>query len=245
MALLLSIRQSEHASELLQSLPAETSRWTLQTLAEAWFYLEEYEKAVALAQQAWERRGKEQDSVGQLLWEAVTLGLALVRMGKADEAEPYLDFAKTRGTGWAYNLVPMFALAGLIELQYHEAMKLPPGRKRIEELSKADLIHKQYCKSDPNDSFQIPAAEAHLAMARVMFARQERKEAIILARHALEIARKDKMPFHYASVAKRAAQFLSAELNESVNTDDEHDLEVLDHEDRLRKWVKSGKEAMR
>lgn len=243
LALLLSIRQSEHAAKLLQTLPAKNNRWTLQTLAEGWFYLEDYPRAAYMARQAWSRRGKEKIPIGQLLWEVVTLGLALVRMGRTDEAESFLDFAKTRGTGWAYNLVPMFALAGLIELQYHEAMKIPLGRKRIEELSKADLVFKQYCKSDPNNSFQIPAAEAHLAMARIQLARQERDEAIRLAQRALKIARKENSPFHYASVVKRAAQFLVAELNHPAPGIEEPSLEALDHEVRLQKWVKVRQEV--
>ncbi|MBS1790743.1 MAG: toll/interleukin-1 receptor domain-containing protein [Acidobacteria bacterium] len=239
LALLLSIRQSEHAAELLRTLPAETNRWTLQTVAEAWFYLEDYPKAATLAQQAWDRREKERDSVGQLLWEAVTLGLALVRMGKTEEAESFLDFAIRRGTGWAYNLVPMFALAGLIELQYREAMKINTGSKRFVELSEVDFTYKRYCRADPNDSFQIPAAEAHLAMARVHLARQESSEAVRLAHRALKIARKDDPPFHYASVVKRAVEFLTGELNQPVHSIETPSLEALDHEDRLRKWMKN------
>ena len=247
LALLLSIRQSEHAAELLQSLPAETNRWTLQTVAEARFYLEDYEKAAGLAREAWNRREREKDSVGQLLWEAVTMGLALVRlerfdeaefhlMERFDEAEFHLNFAKTRGTGWAYNLVPMFALAGFIELEYRRAMRIAPGRNRLDALKNADIVHKQYGKADPNDSFQIPAAEAHLAMARVHLARSENGEAIELAQRALRIARGSKPPFHYGSVVRRATKFLT-ELKQSVPTAADHDREALNHEKRLRAWI--------
>src|SRR5262249_43832403 len=178
MALLLAIRQSEHARELLQQLPVGDSRWTLQTAAEAWFYLEEYDKAEELARAAWDLREEEVDSVEQTLWEAVTLGLALVHLGRGDEAAEYLEFAISRGTGWCYNLVPMFALAGRIESHYREASKKKGIRDRDDQLSKADLVYKQYCKSDPEDRFQIPAAEAHLAMARVSNLRGERNEAV-------------------------------------------------------------------
>jgi tetratricopeptide (TPR) repeat protein len=239
MALLLSIRQSEYAAELLQSLPAETNRWTLQTVAEAWFYLENYEKAETFARQAWDRREKEKDSVGQSLWEAVTLGLALVRLGRCDEAEAYLDFAKSRGTGWAYNLVPMFALAGLIEFHYREALKLNPGLKSMEELAKADLVYKQYRKSDPNNSFQIPAAEAHLAMAHVQMVRGESGEALGLARRALAIARGPNPPFHYGSVVRRATEFLVRKLKQSAPSAEDLGFEALNHELRLRAWIKT------
>jgi hypothetical protein len=139
----------------------------------------------------------------------------------------------------------MFALAGLIELHYLEAMKFAPGRKRMEELSKADLVYKQYCKSDPNDSFQIPAAEAHLTMARVLLARQEQDEANVLAQRALAIARKDNSPFHYASAAKRAAEFLTGELNQPAPSIEEAGLEAENYEARSRKWIKARKEAKR
>ncbi|MGH9837661.1 MAG: TIR domain-containing protein [Blastocatellia bacterium] len=239
--LLLSIRQSEHAAELLQSLPAETNRWTLQTVAEARFYLKEYDEAIALARQAWDRRESEPDAVGQTLWEAVTLGLALVRLDRFDEAEPFLDFAKSRGTGWAYNLVPMFALAGLIELHYRKAMKSGGVSDRRDQLSRADLVYKQYCKSDPTGSFQIPAAEVHLAMARVHLARQERGEALELARRALAVARGKNPPFHYASVVGRATQLLTEELEQPGSPIEDLSLEALDHEDRLQAWMMARK----
>ncbi|MBK7599646.1 MAG: hypothetical protein IPJ07_14440, partial [Acidobacteria bacterium] len=142
-----------------------------------------------LAQQALDRRDKEdRTSVGQLLWEKVTLGLALVRMEKGDEAIEHLDFANSRGMGWCYNIVPMFAMAGLIEYQYHEAMKISRKLERQEKLSRTDFIYKQYCKSDPVNQFQIPAAEAHLAMARVHLARREHEDANNLALMAFKIA---------------------------------------------------------
>ncbi|HKQ78673.1 MAG TPA: hypothetical protein VJ810_33555, partial [Blastocatellia bacterium] len=237
LALLLSIRQSERATEVLQSLPAETDRWTLQTVAEAWFYLEDYDKAASLAQQALDRREKEKWDVAQLLWEKVTLGLALVRMGRGHEAVEHLDFAKSRGTGWSYNLVPMFALAGLIEFHYLEAIKTASGPKRMAQLLKADLVYKQYCKSDPNDVFQIPAAEAHFAMARVELERANRDEALKLAERSLAVARGGHAPFQYASVGARASRFLSEELKQPVAPIEEPGLEALDHEERLRNWV--------
>ncbi len=239
LALLLSIRQSEHAGELLGTLPAETSRWTLQTVAEAWFYLEEYEKAASLAQQAWDRREKEPASVAQSLWEAVTLGLSLVRMGRDAEAEPHLEFANSRGMGWCYNLVPMFALAGRMEYHYREASKTRSGLERKEKLSKAELVFKQYRKSDPDDRFQIPAAEAHLSMARVQLASHDRDEAIRLAHRALAIARKENWPFQYASVVSRAIKFLTGELKQPASAIEEPSFEALNHDERLGEWMKA------
>lgn len=237
MALLLSIRGHQSTKQFLQSLPAETSRWTLQTVAEAWFYLDDYDQAFTLAKQAWDRQQKEKASKNQTLWEAVTIGLALVRLDRFDEAEYYLSFAKDHGTGWAYNLVPMFALAGFIELEYRRAMQIAPGRKRLAELQKADQFYKQYGKFDQNDSFQIPAAEAHLAMARVHLARKERQDAIALAERALKIARKDAAPFHYASVGKRASEFLVEELKQPPPPIEKTGFKAVQHETTLSKWM--------
>ncbi|MFN0086167.1 MAG: TIR domain-containing protein [Blastocatellia bacterium] len=244
LALLLSIRQSEHAAELLESLPKETDRWTLQTVAESWFYLEKYETAAALARQAWDLREKAHSSMAQALWEAVTLGLARVRLGKGAEAEPYLDFANRHGTGWCYNLVPMFALAGRIEFHLREAQNMARIREKQRQLANADLIYKQYCKSDPDDRFQIPASEAHLAMAMVELERDNREEARTLARRALKVALGETPPFHYGSVVRRAEEFLSTKFHEPPGRQKEPGRDALRHEIRLRDWMQKRREGV-
>ncbi len=239
LALLMSIRQHDRAAELLQSLPAETSRWTLQTTAEAWFYLDDYNRAAELARQAWDRQEKEKDSIGQTLWEAVTMGLALVRLDRFDEAEVHLNFAKARGTGWAYNLVPMFALAGFIELEYRRAMQIKPARERLAALAKADQVYKQYGKFDQHDSFQIPAAEAHLAMAQIHLARNERDKSLELAQRALQVASGSHPPFQYRSVVKRATEFLTAKLQQPAPPVASPNREAINHDKRLRDWIET------
>jgi hypothetical protein len=237
LALLLAIRQSEHAAPLLRSLPADINRWTLQTVAEAWFYLDEYEPAADLARQAWERRETERCDMAQALWEAVTIGLARGRMKQIAEAEFFLDFALRHGVGWSYNLVPMFALAGRIELHYHKAMATARVRDRQEQFAQADLVYKQYRKSDPNDQFQIPAAEAHLAMALIERERWNLPEAGDLARRALTVARGQSPPFQYASGVRRATAFLTDVLDEPPPPVPPMGWEALEHEDRLNQWM--------
>jgi tetratricopeptide (TPR) repeat protein len=243
LALLLAIRQSEHAAPLLQSLPAETNRWTLQTVGEAWFYLDEYERAYDLTRRAWDRQGEEKDSVAQALWEAVTMGLALLRLDRLDEAEIHLNFAKTRGTGWAYNLVPMFAYAGFIELEYRRARKLPPGRTQLVALNNADHVFKQYGKADRDDSFQIPAAEAHLAMARVHHTRGDAAEALDLARRALRVAGEATPPFQYASVVRRATEFLTRDLGQPEPPAVTPDFEAIEHEKAVAQAVQLARRS--
>src|SRR5262249_41628554 len=145
--------------------------------------------------------------------------------------------------GWCYNLVPMFALAGRIESHYREASKKKGIRDRDDQLSKADLVYKQYCKSDPEDRFQIPAAEAHLAMARVSNLRGERNEAVRRAERALKVARGQTVPFHYGSAAKRAEQFLIEELKQTAAPLEEPGLDAMDHDDRLWAWMKKRDKA--
>jgi tetratricopeptide (TPR) repeat protein len=208
LALLLAIRQSEQARTLIETLEPY-DRWSLQTLAEAWFYMDEYEKAVSLAREAWQRRKDELQPIGQALWEAVTLGLALVRLGKVDEAFEYLSFAHYRGVGWYYNIVPMFALAGYIEFLYKAALR---GPRKFERLTEAELAHIRYCRTDPDDRCQIAASEAHLAMAKVLQLQAKQDEATQYAIRALQIARGSNPPFSYTSVLQRATKFLGEDL---------------------------------
>lgn len=241
LALMLAIRQSEMARELLEILPAEKSRWTLQTVAEAWFYLENYEKARELAQLALDRReqGGERQSIGQWLWEKVTIGLALVWLDRGEEALEHLNFAQDRGTGVSYNLVPMFAQAGLIELRYREAMKNLNHKLRFDKLGEINLLYKRYCTADPHNRFQIPAAEVHLTMARVHLARDEREDAIRVARLALEIAKgkHTQYGFGYASAVERATQFLVKELGQSAPPVEKKTRDFINHEKRLKSWM--------
>ena len=157
LALQLAIRQNEHATELLEDLEKKhgKNRWRLQTAAEAWFYLEEYEPAASLAQRAWDLWNKQHVPGPQELWEAVTIGLARLRLGDLVQARSYLDFAKGHGTSTSYNLVPMFALAGWIELRLREARAATRIGDKRQFLAGADLVHKQYCKSDKDDKFQF------------------------------------------------------------------------------------------
>ena len=243
LALLLSIRQSEHAAPLLRSLKVDENRWTLQTAAECWLYLDQLDEAAALARQALDRRDKEeQGSVQQLLWERVTLGLALVRLGRADEAVDHLDFANDRGTGWRYNLVPMFALAGLIEYQLAQAMT--PGRggiDRRQQLLIAENVYKRFRNSTLNERAQIPATDAHLAMARVALADGRPDEARRFAEQAIARAEREDAPFHYASGRDRARRFLAEEFGAPIPPRPELDLDASEHEERLQRWMESRK----
>ncbi|MDX2033154.1 MAG: TIR domain-containing protein [Blastocatellia bacterium] len=243
LALLLSIRQSDHADPLLRSLKVDENRWTLQTAAECRLYLDQLDEAAALARQALDRREKEPDSVQQLLWERVTLGLALVRLGRADEAVDHLDFANDRGTGWRYNLVPMFALAGLIEYQLAQA--IAPGRggfDRRQQLLIAENVYKRFRNSTLNERAQIPATDAHFAMARVALADGRRDDARRLAEQAVARAEREDAPFHYASGRERAQRFLAEEFGAPIPPRPALDLDALEHEERLQRWMESRKE---
>lgn len=214
MTLLLSIRQCENTVLALERLNPQ-SRWELQTVAESYFYLDQYQSAYKLAEQAYDKREQEKWSFDQELWEIVTMGMALVRLGKFELAEKRLDDALDRGTGWMYNIISMFALAGLIECRYERALKVSNKKAKDELLTEADNLFKRYQKSDANHQYQIPAAEANLAIAKVRHAQGRKDDALQQAYNAIRIARgfSGNLPdgngkFVYASALERAVAFL-------------------------------------
>lgn len=240
MALLLAIRREEDkAAELIATLDPAKTRWTLQTIAETYFYLERYEQAESLAREAWRRRQDktEESSPQQAIWEAVTLGLALVRLDRLDEAEEFLDFAKRFGVGINYNIVPMFALAGRIELLHRRAIACSSGRDKLKFLEMAEVAFKQYRNSDPKNQFQIPAAETHLTMARFRAAIKKDAEALELARQAFEIAGGEVPLFNAASVLRRIREFWTEELKQPDPPRPRPGREALKHAERLNAWM--------
>jgi tetratricopeptide (TPR) repeat protein len=203
--LLLSIRESSMAARLLNQVKTET-RWELQTVAESWYYLEEYDKAFNYAVRS--LKCQAQESPDQRLWEWVTLGLASLRLSKLPTAANFLTRSIERGTGRSYPIIPMFARAGYIECLYKEAMSLEYSSRRMAKLEAACEEYKRYSQADPNNIYQIPASEAHLATAKTMLAMGEKTQALALALQSLEIARGKDAPFSYAAGEKRAVGFL-------------------------------------
>jgi hypothetical protein len=236
LALLLAIRQSDHAYHLLLGLPHDRNRWTLQTIAEAWYYLGEYGCASELAESAL-RRDTERASPAQVLWERVTLGLASLRIGRLSCAREHLISAASEGIGIGYGLIPRFAYAGMVELLYREALRLEDS-KRVERLVEAEKMHERYCNADPENRFQIPAAEAHLAMARVQCELGQAARAREWAHEALKVARGSQPPFCYRAVERGAMEFLSRDQAPyDLRQPDAH--RVLCHEQRIAEWVRS------
>jgi hypothetical protein len=237
LALVLSIHSNEPmVADLLQRLePQSDDRWKLQTVAEAWLYLDRYDKARELAARALDRREKEKWNVGQLLWERVTLGLALLRQGRTAEAHDHLSFALDRGTGWAYNIIPMFALAGLIEKKRLESTL---ARNPI-NIAEIELINKRYAGVDPQGKFQIPAAEVALSMAHGYVECGDFQQAREWGERVRSIASGSRPGFGYRSVLKRLKRLEG--LGISVKQSDS-DFEVISHQRRLDEWWKRWKE---
>lgn len=236
LALMLSIRSRESwVQDMLELLEKRRSdRWSLQTLAECWLYLDRYDKAIELAERALALRDKERAVVGQLLWERVTLGLALLRKGDGDEALEHLNFALDRGTGWVYNIIAMFALAGLVEKIRLDAC----GSESALERGQIGLYLKRYEGADPHGKFQIPAAEVKLALARSYIDSQEWTSAINVLSETITIARGKRAGFEYKSAFRRIAR-LKKEFPVLAPVDlqtELPDMEVLDHDSELTGW---------
>ncbi|NES19675.1 MAG: hypothetical protein F6K41_12275 [Symploca sp. SIO3E6] len=204
-ALLLAIRQSPIAAKLLNQVKTET-RWELQTVAEAWYYLEEYDKALKYAVRALQR--KELESPDQRLWEWVTLGLASLRLNNLPVAANFLTRSIEQSTGRAYPIISMFARAGYIECLYKEATSLEYPSQQMAKLDAACEEYKRYSQADPNNTYQIPASEVHLAIAKTKLELGERDQAFEKAQQSLEIARGKNVPFCYVAGEKRAIDFL-------------------------------------
>ncbi|MFN6204019.1 MAG: hypothetical protein ACK496_16295, partial [Acidobacteriota bacterium] len=236
LALMLSIRSRESWVKKLLNLLEKRSRdrWSLQTLAESWLYLDEYDKAIELAEKALALRSKERSNVGQLLWEKVTLGLALLRKGDGAAAIEHINFALERGTGWVYNIIAMFALAGLIEKVRLDARDSQSPLERVD----IGLYLKRYEGADPGGKFQIPAAEVKLAVAMGYIDGQEWAEATKVLSEAITIARGKRAGFGYESVLQRIAS-LKNDFPGLAQVDlqmEQPDTDVLDHEEELTMW---------
>jgi tetratricopeptide (TPR) repeat protein len=237
LALLLAIRHAPSARAALDSLPSDSNRWTLQTVAESWYYLEEYKSALALAAASLKR--KERTATDQVLWELLTLGLARLRLGEVAEAGDNLHKAAVGGQGHYYPIITMFAYAGYIEHLYLTATNAAPIRSVLkqEKLAEALRIYSRYTQCDPRNQYQIPSSDAHLTSAMVRLQEGNRDKAIQLAKVSLQIARGFDPPFCYSTGVKRALAFLNS-LGEPGPPTPSCDLIGVDeHEDRVRRLV--------
>jgi tetratricopeptide (TPR) repeat protein len=238
LALILAIRGAPSARRALEILPSDTDRWTMQTVAEAWYYLEEYDKAKELAAASLER--KERTVTGQWLWELVTLGLARLRLGEVDEAGENLHVAAEEGHGHYYPIITMFAYAGYIEHLYLAGIAAAAKMHlfKHEKLAEALRIYSRYTQCDSKNQYQISAAEAHLAAAKVELELGNEGKAIQLAEVALQVARGSNPPFIYSAGQNRALAFLDS-LGQPAPMLPPVDLLAVDaHEDRVRRLIK-------
>jgi tetratricopeptide (TPR) repeat protein len=235
LALVLAIRQARPiVEELLSKLEQEaSSRWELQTLAESWYYLDNNQKAVELAQKA--LSSNEKVVTTQILWEKLTRGLALVRLAETpdqfDAAKSDLDETYEMGAGIGYNVITMFALSGKMEMELRSVDKFPV--LPIEISQKIKSLYRRYIESDPNTRHTLPASEARLTLALINYKLSNHKDALEYAKQSIRIASGDKPRFGYWSVIQRVCRGFDLELPETTKT-----IEEEDHEIELNRWVR-------
>jgi hypothetical protein len=236
LALILAIRRSKWAAPLLRKIGVGNDRWRMQTVAEAYYYLGKDSEAASLAADSLSRKSEIVVSA-QVLWELVTIGLAKQRIGELDDSESYLDRALAHSAGLYYKIVGLFSLAGLIECLCCKAERAQPT-DRMRLIGDAENLYKRYLRSDPGEQFQIPASEAHLAMARIASMTGELEKARLLAERSLTVAVGLHSVFGYASVVERAKSFIQLHFGiECVPVVAQPSYDERQHEDQLADFL--------
>jgi hypothetical protein len=132
-------------------------RWFLQTMAEACVYLGQYDAAIKLIYTAHSQPDdQDKEDRGQLAWESITLGAALVD-GKSDwaEAARHLDFALDIGELDRYAIIQDFALA------YHARVAVRQGKEAGLYFTRLDSVSR--------GNYSIPTTVHFLARAEDKF----------------------------------------------------------------------------
>jgi hypothetical protein len=237
LAIGLAIRQHELATQLLDKLSASQTRWELQTVAEGFYYLEDFSSAEKLALEAW-KKNEEKVSTGQILWEWVTLGLAKLRKGDLEEVERYLVSAYVGSRSLHYRVVRLFAISGLIEYN-----RIQAENQRLEidirpRVNAADRFFYEYDKFDRARRYPIPASDALLAKAKTLLYNKQVSDAKETALTALKCANGEKLGFSYAAGVKRATKFLNHNFPSTKILQDLQDSRVLrEHESRIHAFI--------
>ena len=247
LAACMAIRRAPQTRELQALLPVEKNRWTLQATAEACYYLGEtadYQKAETSAEAALRR--KENMGLSEVLWEELALGMVQLRIGKMNEAFGRLQEVIERGRRYSYPIIPLFATAGYIECLVQVSQTKTKHEKEV-YLNEALYRYRRF-EDGQHDQYQIPAAEAHLAAARVHLAQGNRKLAAPLALKALDVARGTSFPFCYSGGEQRALDFLASELKCEAKDIPPvvpcvNEIEFNQHEERISRLIAKLKEA--
>jgi thioredoxin reductase len=237
LAICLAIRHHPSAALVLKKIEKCNTRWELQTVAEAFYYLDDYARAVALAGEAQNKR-EEDVQVGQELWEWVTLGLAMLRRNAFDEGWRFLQGAYTGSKSVHYRIVRLFALAGLIDWSGIQATRF---RREIEIRPRIDAAIRFLREYDQLDEFRrypIPASEALLAKARLMLLTEQSSEAFAAASESLRYAYGQHFGFSYAGGVKRAEEFLRSHFPNSEYPKAPKDSRIIrEHELRASRFI--------
>jgi hypothetical protein len=239
LAISLAIRHHESAAALLERLSGSVSRWELQTVAEGFFYLENYERAEELASKAWSFK---EESVGleQVLWEWVTLGLAKLRLNDLDNSANLLRAAHNGSRSIHYKVVRLLSLAGLIDQAFGKASELRQEIDIRPRINDANRYFREYDEIDPYRRYRIPACDALLANARVQYICGKLDESESLARESLNQGNGDYLGFSYVAGVKRTKEFLEKYFpNVSTSNQQINSRQIREHEKRLKEFLNS------
>lgn len=239
LAIGLAIRQHPSAAVVLNKINKSNTRWELQTIAEAFYYLEDYTRAESLAAAARSNK-EEQVQVGQELWEWVTLGLSMLRRNACDEGRRFLQAAYNGSRSVHYRIVRLFALAGLIDWSGAQAEGY---RRQIDIRPRIDAavrFLREYDELDEQRRYPIPASEALLAKARVLLLTEQPSEALAAASESLRHAYGGHFGFSYAAGVKRAEHFLRSHFPNAEHPKAPTDTRIIrEHEVRTAQFIEN------
>jgi tetratricopeptide (TPR) repeat protein len=207
LALALAIRKSKWANPFLEKLGHGNSRWSMQTTAEAWYYLDDYRRAEEMLSHLKDNLVIDRDiHPAQQLWEWVTLGMAKLRQGKIAASASLLEVAREQSMKFSYRIVLLFSQSSYAEYLLEDALSMTGTDRRV-GLEKSKALFARTIGLDPKQRFQIPMSESYLGLARAEIELGDKVAAIFAARKAHEIAMGGHGGFGYFSGLRRINAF--------------------------------------
>jgi hypothetical protein len=240
LAVTLAIRQNESAADFLMKLHPGSNRWQKQSLAEAFLYLGQ-SKHLALAEKLVQENlnPEREDSPGAEMWDILTRGFIQLRQGNITDAEINLKESAQFADNYGNCFVKLMSIAGQIECFASKLVGTGTNQAKDDKIcSEARLLFEKYLLA--GDLFQIPFADASLAMARILNAQGQQHESLTLALRSFAVASRKSPNYCYALGVERVRHFLKTHFPGETLPKTESQLNpslVRHHENNLKQYL--------